>query len=184
MKKYRLKNGIAIGILAMMVLAACGKNALPSAEALTVSVEGKTGLGIEVGSSFEELAEAYEGFEVESVDADGTWSVYTWPKSDKNTERTTEDMILAVSCMYVDDAPVSMEQLEENLKSESLNDIDISNISKEIITSDYLSDHRVVYRYVFFTINDNKVSGIQGDYLDYNNEVYADSYNEIEAEEE
>ena len=52
---------------------------------------------------------------------------------------------------------------ETGLSAEELND--------HLADSEYLADHTVVYRYTMFTIENDIVTDITGDYLDYNQEL-------------
>ena len=85
--------------------------------------------------------------------------------ADSTDASISHDGTYMISAFYVDEVPVSVEKLmtETGLSAEELND--------HLADSEYLADHTVVYRYTMFTIENDVVTDITGDYLDYNQEL-------------
>ncbi len=120
-------------------------------------------------------SEAKTGTEGDESATDGVSATEDSPEStEKNADTTasgstdattSHDGTYMISAFYVDDAPVSVETLmsETGLSAEELND--------HLADSEYLADHTVVYRYTMFTIENDVVTDITGDYLDYNQEL-------------
>jgi len=155
-KNTRVVTVVCALILGLGVLTACGESRVPTEEDLSVDSNGATGLGIQVGSTYSDLVKAYGDFSIQQVSEDGTFTPITLPEPDEGVELVTEDERLSVSGFFIDDAAVKSEDVPED----------------EIQTNEYLNKHKVIYRYIIFTISDNVVSDIECDYLDYNNELY------------
>ena len=162
-------------------LCGCAETRVPESHDISVDHEGQTGAGISTGSSYAEWITAYDGVLIQQVAEDGLIPYTPDMEAVKNAEAaetstdstpadSTDDPIshdgtYMISAFYVDDAPVSVEKLmsETGLSAEELND--------HLADSEYLSDHTVVYRYTMFTIENDIVTDITGDYLDYNQEL-------------
>ncbi len=160
-------------------LCGCSETKVPESHDISVDYEGQTGAGISAGSTYAEWIMAYDGVLIQQVTDDGLVPYTPDMESVKNAAAETADSTPAdstddaishdgtymISAFYVDDVPVSVEKLmsDTGLSAEELND--------HLADSEYLADHTVVYRYTMFTIENDIVTDITGDYLDYNQEL-------------
>ncbi len=185
---FALTRRFALGAFcAYMCFALCGcaETKVPESHDISVDHEGQTGAGISTGSTYAEWITAYDGVLIQQVTDDGLIPYTPDMEAVKNAEAaaktaaeagndeseagtdatTSHDGTYMISAFYVDDAPVSVETLmsETGLSAEELND--------HLADSEYLADHTVVYRYTMFTIENDVVTDITGDYLDYNQEL-------------
>ena len=184
-----------------IALCGCAETKVPESHDISVDHEGQTGTGISAGSTYAEWITAYEGVLIQQVTDEGlipyTPDMEAVKKAAEDAESAgkgantgnestdgtaaadgsgdnasdsadaavSHDGTYMISAFYVDDAPVSVETLmsETGLSAEELND--------HLADSEYLADHTVVYRYTLFTIENDVVTDVTGDYLDYNQEL-------------
>ena len=83
----------------------------------------------------------------------------------ENAEEPRHSGKYMISAFYLDDEPVSVEKLMADL------DATPEELSDRLSDPTYLAGHDVLYRYVIFTIEDDVVTDVDGDYLDYNVEL-------------
>ena len=171
MKNIILKLGIPLIFVLSLVLTACGEEWVPSVSDFQVK-DGVASSGITEGSTFSEFAESYRDFplqiaEISETD-EGTVQVfnpYTLPKEDEMPEATQLNMTLMTSYFFVDNKPRSTESLMEETGMESL------SLIEHLRSDEYLAEHKVVFRYIFFEFENGIVTSVSGDYFDYNNEL-------------
>lgn len=70
-----------------------------------------------------------------------------------------------VAAFYVDEEPISTDEL---CKTEG---VEAVKLADHLASAEYLAEHKVLFRYIIFTITDDTVSDIEFDYLDYNTEL-------------
>ena len=177
-----LRRGcLSVMLCAYMCIALCGcaETKVPESHDISVDHEGQTGTGISAGSTYAEWITAYDGVLIQQVTDEGLIP-YTPDMeavknaaaegsgdtaSDSTVAAVSHDGTYMISAFYVDNAPVSVETLmsETGLSAEELND--------HLADSEYLADHTVMYRYTLFTIENDVVTDVTGDYLDYNQEL-------------
>lgn len=160
---YNRITALVVLILSMVMLTGCEETYAPAAEALALDSEGNTSLGIHVGSTYGEFVEAYSGYRVELVNEDGTLDPIDLPKPAKDEVPETEDERLLVACFYIDGEPMLTEKIVEELGTDDIETV--------LQSAEYLSNHTVIYRYMYLDIVSNAVSDISYDYLDYNTEL-------------
>lgn len=173
MKKETIKNikrtisktAVSVCMAAVLLLAGCEEKQAPELSALSIDSSGTTGAGISAGSTYEEFVEAYGAYQIQEVDGSGNFVPFEIEPAKKDEVHETEDTVLAVSGFFVDEEPVSTEELEE------MTGCGIDELAGALSGSEFLSGHSVIYKYVIFTIKDNTVTEISGDYLDYNSEL-------------
>ena len=150
-------------------LCGCAETKVPESHDISVDYEGQTGAGISAGSTYAEWITAYDGVLIQQVTDNGlipyTPDMEAVKNATEDAAAVSHDGTYMISAFYVDDVPVSVETLmsETGLSAEELND--------HLADSEYLADHTVVYRYTMFTIENDVVTDITGDYLDYNQEL-------------
>lgn len=156
---------LTAGMLALTI-AGCSETTVPDSHSISIDFEGKTGAGIGKGSTYDEWIAAYTGCSIQKAGEDG-FEPYTAevPADEESAEAVDHDGIYMISAFYVDDEPVPVSTLvsETGISADELND--------HLAGSDYLKDHTVVYRYALFTIENDIVTSIDGDFLDYNKEL-------------
>lgn len=160
-------TAVILMIMCLMMCQGCSGSSVPDSHALTVDSAGVTGAGIKTGSSYSEWIEAYGDYSIQVYDGEN-FIPYTVPEeeaSDETAPAPDHDGRYMVAAFYVDDEPVSTDELcrSENIEADALADY--------LATPEYLEKHSVVFRYIIFTITDDTVSDIDFDYLDYNNEL-------------
>ncbi len=179
----KLNTAGVLGLLAcMMICQGCSGRSVPESHALTVDSNGVTGAGIKVGSSYSDWIDAYGDYEIQLYDGED-FVPYTPVKEDDATvagasEDGGDDSAAAdgsaaaghdgrymVAAFYVDEEPASTDELckAEGVKADELAD--------HLASAEYLAEHKVLFRYIIFTITDDTVSDIKFDYLDYNTEL-------------
>ena len=160
-------------LVALMILLCqgCSSVEIPESHAISVDSEGRTGTGISVGSTYDDLAKAYGAYYVQKINGE-EFEPYTFEASPEAGDGSvSEDMSMShdgeymVAAFYVDDNPASVEELsfETGIAPKDLAD--------HLASNEYLAGHTVLYRYVIFTVKDNIVTDIRSDYLDYNGEL-------------
>lgn len=165
------KNGIINIILAsllgvMLALTGCEQIEEPELSALSVDSTQTTGTGIGIGASFDDFVKAYGMYHIQRPTAEGSFEAFEIVKPEKDMPYETEDAVLMVSGFFVDEAPVSTEELKQMTGCES-----IEELSETLSSTGFLQEHRVVFKYILFTVNANEITDIAGDYLDYNEEL-------------
>lgn len=171
--KHSFSKKITAFILALscaaILMSGCGKmngKAVPELSALSVDSTQTTGAGITVGSTFDEFMSAYGEYQIQKLSEEGEYTAFAAAEPEKDMPYETADVSLMVSGFYVDEKPTSTEELKE------MTGADISELSDALASSDFLKEHKVIFKYVLFTVQNNVITDIAADYLDYNEELY------------
>ena len=168
------KTAGILGILVcMMICQGCSGRSVPESHSLTVDSTGVTGAGIKVGSSYTDWIDAYGDYEIQLYDGENFIPYTPDPVDDKKAADAASDTATdtdhdgryMVAAFYVDEEPVSTDEL---CRTEG---IDAAKLADHLASAEYLADHKVLFRYIIFTITDDAVSDIEFDYLDYNSEL-------------
>ena len=149
----------------LLLLTGCEEAVAPELSSLSIDSNQTTGAGIGVGASYDEFVGAYGSFLIQKVADEGNFEPFEIVKPEKDMPYETEDVVLMVSGFFVDEKPVSTEELKVML------DCEIDEVADKLCDPEFLKEHKVIYKYVIFTIQNNTVTDITGDYLDYNVEL-------------
>ncbi len=147
-------------LLLLLLLTGCGKKPAATApEELFHIADGMTADGIRPGDEPEQFIDAYEDYLIQ-VAYNNLESNYVVMDIDKIPYK--EDISTMIANFFVDDKPVSEEELcrENNVKPTQLYAL--------LSSSSYLREHNVVYRYLRFRWADGRIVDIQSDELNYN----------------
>ncbi|MCR5595715.1 MAG: hypothetical protein K6G12_07700 [Lachnospiraceae bacterium] len=134
--------------------------------------ELKKAAGSETGSS--ENAAGSEAGSSETAAGSETGSSETAAGSETGSSETATEGDLTpsphdgayfVAAFYVDDEPTSVEELCSSTGK------DASELADYLSSNEYLAEHTVIYRYVIFTVENDVITAIKSDYLDYNEEL-------------
>lgn len=187
---------VLLGVTACL-LTGCAEEITPDTHTLSVDFENTSGAGIGIGATYDEWALAYGGYHIQEVTDDGLIP-YTpdKPVEDREAEgesvtdenRTNEAgtdenrTVVAddgsadqeyiphtgkymISAFYIDNEPKSVEELMAETGATA------DGLSDRLTSPEYLAEHSVMFRYIIFTIEDDIVTDVEGDYLDYNTEL-------------
>lgn len=154
---------ILISTILAFTIIGCGDELVINEEDF-ILLSDSTNTGITVGSSFEDFANAYSKYPTQLLDSNGEWKPFEYP-AQENYVSTKNDCSLMISTFCIDGVPTSTQVLMEQtgLDAVALNDY--------LASPEYLSSHKVVFRYIVFVFDDGIISALDDNYLDYNNEL-------------
>jgi len=171
---------MTLSIILLCLLTGCGAAKQPTEGDLMVDEQGYTACGIHQGSTYKEFVNAYADFYVQRVIDDQSFEKVELTKVKEKDEVLTDDTMLMVSSFFIDGEGVSTADLIKSLSEEEGEALSGTESSLEEVvyasslilqSDDYLSKHRVTFRYALFEIKNNCVNSITSDYLDYNSEL-------------
>lgn len=163
---YNSKIYILLLLISALGFSGCARISEPDPHDLTVDFEQNSGLGIGPGASYDEWAEAYGDYYVQRVTGEGILTPYAFEeKTDKEGAQVDRDGTYMISAFYIDGSPSGVNEIM------SLYEVDAGGVTDLLTDPGFLKDHTVIYRYVTFTITNDIVSQVTGDYLDYNAEL-------------
>ena len=144
----------------LLLLTGCEKRPAATApEELFQITDGVTTEGIRTGDGPEQFIDAYEDYTIQ-VAYNNMESDYVVMDIDKIPYK--EDISTMIANFFVDDEPVSEEELCEE------NKVKPTQLYALMSSSAYLREHNVVYRYLRFRWTDGLIADIQSDELNYN----------------
>lgn len=151
-------------LLVSCLLTACNEEIPVLSESeYIVSDDGVTVRDIKTGSTLEEFFTAYENYPL-FVSVNGAdYEVLT-----KEVIPIDQPMNIILSDFFVDG-----ETLDKDLFCET-NQIEKENLLEYLNTEDFLSSHKVIYRYISFDIQDGVVTNVLTDSRDFNAELSYD----------
>ena len=161
-----------IGMILMLALLCqgCTEKTVPLASALSMDSEGNTGLGIHAGSTYDEWATAYGMYEVQVSDGEN-YVPYTVDIPEERKENVADaeplphDGRYMIAAFYIDDVPTSVKDIA------AAEGVSTDELADHLASPEYLAEHTVVFRYMIFIIENDEVTNIACDYLDYNAEL-------------
>lgn len=163
--KYRIRR-IAVPILCGILMSGCSEKITPDPHDLTIDYERNSGAGIGIGATYDEWAEVFGDSYIQKVSGEGILTPYTIQEAtDKDGNPVDRDGTYMISGFYVDNEPVSVKSMEETYGFSA------AEMSDHLTDPAFLEEHTVIFRYISFTITDDIVTEVSGDYLDYNEEL-------------
>jgi len=151
-------------ILAGMLLCGCGEVVLPVRGDLIASENGQTPKGIGIGSTYQEFIDAYKDYPIDTIDDNGTWHVFKIVTNKKDEEQTTPDTQYGIGVYFIDGQATTVEELNK--------DTDPGEKLLELSSAEYLSEHTVVYEFMIIGFENNEVTSMYTDSIDFNKELY------------
>ena len=163
-KKIKVHTVITVLTLTLMsgLLAGCGnKTPLPAAEDFVLNEDtGATSRGILPGDTPETFLSAYEEYKLfTSTDNGETYQVLSAKEMPFD-----KDMTVLLPSFFIDGAPMDPDAFCKE------NDIEKSDLMNLLKSKEYLTSHRVEYRYLLFTWQNGVIEDIVSSYMDYNAE--------------
>ena len=154
-------------LLVMLLIQGCSEKRIPPVSELCMDSEGKTGAGISAGSTYDEWVSAYGDYEIQIADGEN-FVPYTVDRPEdrkEGDETVSHDGRYMVAAFYIDEVPTSVEDLART------EGVTADELADHLTSPDYLAKHSVIFRYMIFIIENDTVSNIACDYLDYNTEL-------------
>lgn len=161
----RMTASLALFGLASYLLCACGKEQpLLTLEDYQLDTEsGSTSRGVKIGDDAGAFLAAYQDDMVFSAVSEDAQTSYHYIPMDEISFDTAQTLILPA--FFIDGLAIDMEQFCAD------NEIEQTDLIAYLTDASYLSDHKVIYRYLVFTWEDGVITDIRSESMDYNQDA-------------
>lgn len=155
-----MKKSLYILLFSVLLLSGCEKKPVKFAPAVLFDLKDNvTSAGIKIGDGPREFKAAYSDYTIQAAFDDASTSYRIMPihKIPYN-----ENISTIIANFFIDGEPVSEDWICEE------NQVDISGLHELLSSQEYLRNHEVIYRYLFFKWEDGVVANITSKELNYN----------------
>jgi len=155
---------ILLSVMLIAILNGCSEKITISESDFILS-EDVTKAGITVGSSWNDFYTCYQAYPTQLLDDNGNWSSFSYPKEKEETTLYKSTMSLMISYFFIDGVATDTADLMEatGKSADELNDY--------LASKEYLSSHKVIFRYIVFDFTDGVITSLDDNFLDYNTEL-------------
>lgn len=155
-----MKKSLYILLLAALLLSGCEKKTAKFAPAdLFYFKDMTTSAGIQIGDNAKAFKEAYSDYTIQVAFRNQPSEYRVMPI---NKIPFDENISTIIANFFIDEEPVSEDWLCKE------NGVNISGLYDLLSSHEYLRNHQVVYRYLYFSWEDGKIARIRSDELNYN----------------